>query len=374
MSQTGYEGVGEVDAEDMLALLDASNVHPVGYDEVGFSCLFLENHPFGDRNPSAHINRDTLLWRCKGCGKSGNVIGLVGPVLRLTPLSALRWLRDNFGDVYREPRGGSVMAEMQLTLKRWGDASTRRTRVLPEEAQTIGPAGIFRIDWRSDHPAVEYMVGQRGFDPDLLADVGFGWDSWTERVVIPVRDETGALVGFNARSISPGHAYRYRVLGDLPEQPLRYGVGYGFDLYEPDRVLFGLDRALRSRRLSLGGREPDLLVAVEGELNRVALEQADEPECCSIGNAGASSHQARILRANASTIVLFLDSDEAGLGATWGWRDDDGRWQTGLVEKLAPYARVLVVPEHEGDPASMEPEHARELIDAAQPWMQIAVA
>src|SRR3954454_24404092 len=119
-SDHGLEGVGEVDAEDLLALLDADNVHSVGMDEVGFSCLYNAGHADGDRHPSAHVNRDTLLWRCKGCGRAGNLLELVklGLSHGTTHVQALRWLRENFGEVARRPIGGSLVADLTARLER----------------------------------------------------------------------------------------------------------------------------------------------------------------------------------------------------------------------------------------------------------------
>src|SRR4051812_33527996 len=144
MLDHGIEGVGEVDAEDLLALLDAANVHDVGRDEIGFSCLFAVGHAYGDRNPSAHINRDTLLWRCKGCGRAGNLLELVKIGLPDQPVhhvEALRWLRDNFGEVARKPQGGSLTADLTARLQSARRRLDNPRPSLPGEAETIGPQG-----------------------------------------------------------------------------------------------------------------------------------------------------------------------------------------------------------------------------------------
>jgi hypothetical protein len=212
------EGVGDVDAEDLLALLDAENVHEVGSEELGFSCLYVPGHVNGDRNPSCHINRESLLWRCKSCGRAGNLLELVRVGLPDRPSfpEAMAWLREHFGEVVRKPRGGSLTADLTARLQSARERLVTPQRRLPNEAETIGPQGIFALDWRSDHEAAAYMRG-RGFAPEVLEDWGLGYDTWTGRVAIPVRDADGTLVGFKGRALRDG-AVKYLLLGDTADR------------------------------------------------------------------------------------------------------------------------------------------------------------
>jgi hypothetical protein len=302
------EGIGDVDAEDLLAFLDVDNVHEVGHDELGFSCLFLAGHYNGDRNPSAHINRESLLWRCKGCGRAGNLIELVKTGLPhgTTHVEALRWLREHFGEVVRKPRGGSLTAD--LTAR----------------------------------------------------DIGY--DTWTQRVTIPVRDETGTLIGFKGRALDDRQP-KYSLLGDTEDRAPRYGLGYGWDMHNARNVVFGLDRA----------RGGDALVLVEGELNAIACHAAGVTNAVAPGTTSITDEQLWLLRAHADKLILFYDSDEAGSGAVWGRVDPySQKFYPGLVEKISPYFRLYDCDEHEGDPASMAPEEIRSLVTGARHWLGLA--
>lgn len=367
MPEHGIEGVGEVDAEDLLALLDADNVHGVGMDEVGFSCLYSAGHADGDRHPSAHVNRDTLLWCCKGCGRAGNLLELVklGLPHGTTHLEALRWLRENFGEVARRPIGGSLVADLTARLERVHAESP--ARILPNEAATIGPEGIFAMDWRSDHPAAIYMRG-RGFSPETLDYWDVGFDAWTQRVAIPVRDESGMLVGFKGRAID-GRQPKYLLLGDVEGRAPRYGVGFGFDMHDARVVLFGLERARYYG--------DDVLVVCEGELDTMACHAAGADNAVATGTKSITAQQLWLMRAHASTLVFFYDNshdqDDPAQRALWGFTDPDSkRYYPGLVEKLKNYFRILVVDDHEGDPASMAPEEVRFLVAGARHWLGLA--
>jgi DNA primase len=369
-----YEGVGEVDVVDMLETLGLENVAKVGRGEVQYSCPFTEGHAFGDSNPSAHMNRDKLVYRCKGCSRAGTALDLVGTVLRCSPIEALRWLRARYGDVYRPPEGGSIAEEMRLVEQRRLERRTHAaTLALPDEGDTIGPLGIFYMDWKSDHEAAVYMRETRGFDPEPLAEWGFGYDSWTNRVTIPFRDPDGRLVGFKGRTINPNEETRYLILGDTEERKPRYGVGYGFDMHDHHQVLFGIDRAIKAT----AGHKRKVAVVNEGELNAYALQCAGVLNAVGIGTTTITETQERLLRWYFDELILFYDSDEAGHGAVWGYfydKNGEQKWHPGLVEKLSPHLGIRIVPEHEGDPASMTPEQRRELASQSQSWFAIAVA
>jgi hypothetical protein len=353
------EGVGEVDADDLLAQLDAENVHDVGREEIGFSCFYVSGHANGDQNPSAHINRDSLLWRCAGCGRAGNLLELVKLALPLgtTHPAALAWLREHFGEIMRAPRGGSLAADLELRLARIHHRPAERR--LPNEAETIGPEGILALDWCSDHPGAVYMREVRGFAPEVLEDWGFGFDHWTNRVAIPVRDESGTLVGFKGRSLDDDVVAKYLLLGDTEDRAPRYGVGYGFDMHDAQAVLFGLDRA-----------KGDALVVCEGELDAVACHAAGVEDAVATGTKSISAAQTWLMRAHAGTLIFLYDSDSAGQEAVWGFSDDAGKWHPGHVEKLSPFFRLLVCDDHEGDPASMSDEEIHDLVAGAQHWLR----
>lgn len=365
-----YEGVGELDVADVLETLGVDNVQAIGRGEVEFSCIFTDAHAYGDIHPSAHMSQEKLVYRCKGCGRSGTLLDLVGAALHYSPIEALRWLRQRYGDSYRPPEGGSIAAEMKKREERRGSSAARPLR-RPSEDETIGPQGIFHTDWIGDSDVAQYMRA-RGFAPATLEDWGFGFDHWTNRVTIPIRNEAGYLVGFKGRSINPADHTRYLLLGDTEDRAPRFGVGYGFDMHDPTDVVFGLDRVIAFHQQTKPERRR--VVIWEGELNAVACAQAGVVDTVAIGTTTITLEQQRLLRAYAEDAVLAYDSDLAGHASAWGWYDDKERWREGAVEKLAKHMRVLVVPEHEGDAASMNPSEIGPLIERAESWLQVAIA
>ena len=350
----------KVDVLDLLAVLEIENVREIGRGEVEFSCPRTDGHAFGDFHPSAHMNKETGLFRCKACHWQGNAFDFVIGIKRCSQIEALRFLRERYGQDYREPEGGAVALERQKIEAEWAARTQVVKPRLPAEWEWLGPQGAFHIDWRDPaHPAALYMR-ERGFAPEVLEDWQLGFDSWTDRITIPVRDEHGVLVGFKGRTWQPDVRPKYLILGDTADRRPRYGVGYGFGLYEPAEHVFALDRVIP--------RKTGRVVGVEGELNVIALHSYGVPDAIGFGMSWFSDAQLRLVRWYADQLVSFLDSDDAGERATWGYEDEKGKEHPGLVERLLAFMDVRVVPPHDGDPASMERETALDLIARAEKW------
>jgi len=210
----------------------------------------------------------------------------------------------------------------------------------PEVRQPILPMHSklrFVVDWeaadearRQDkgHPATNYIL-DRGFTPKTLRSWHFGYDDISDRIVLPVHDEYGFLVGYKGRAWSAQRKPKYLVLGDRPNRQVRYG----WPCYHTSRIVFGYRRTRGHKQL----------IVCEGELNAVALSQHGFPCAVAVNGSTISDTQISLIRARAERAILFFDSDSAG---------DDGA-QT-LAAALKPFMPVFLVSEHEGDPASMD--------------------
>jgi DNA primase len=122
---------------------------------------------------------------------------------------------------------------------------------------------------------------------------GEGWyDRFRDRVVFPIRDAGGRLVGFGGRSLDPD-APKYL---NTPETPL----------YHKGQVLFGLPQALDAFR------QRDRAVVVEGYFDVLALHRAGIREAVAPCGTALTSDHARRLRRYVREVLLLFDGDEAG--------------------------------------------------------------
>jgi DNA primase len=347
-----------IDVRDFLECLDIQNVSQATQSEIRFSCPF-PNHANGDQNASAYMNMETTAFFCHGCKERGNAVKFTEYVLNVSPLEAVRMLRERYNPGGIDPDARNMVEEVKKILA-------------PPEPEPENPIldeslfDQFAVNWgvaereyilNNGFVACDYMF-DRGFLPDTLAKWEFGYDARTDRVVFAVRDEKGRLVGFKGRAYDHREP-KYLVLGDTPQKPGRYG----WDRYFVSKIVFGAHRV-----------PPNCpLIVCEGELNVVALDQRIDSPAVAINGSHFSQTQAKIIRNIASSVILFLDCDKAGEEATWGWEDSKGYWRPGIVDLLQPFMPVYIVPEHKGDPASMDAGEIEWLIENSESALALAI-
>lgn len=344
-----------IDVEDFLSCLEIRNARQATEKEMLFSCPF-PGHSTGDESPSAYMNIETTAFFCHSCHEKGNAIHFTRKVLGCSPLEAIRLLKQRYSPAGINPEAYNMVAEVEKILTREPDA----TAVMP----TLDPIILdrFAVDWhRADQappellpPALHYIMRQRDFDPETLIDWDFGYDEKSDRVVFPVFDHQGTLVGFKGRTWDPERQPKYLVLGDRPGRPERYG----WPCYHTSRIVFGLHRFAHVRG------EPDIIIC-EGELNAVALSQMGFDFAVAVNGSNFSDTQAKLIRQFGGSATVFFDSlkrdREGNLVPDEAGRDGTEK----VVQALKPFMPVRVVPEHEGDPASMDQDEVVECLENA---------
>lgn len=307
-----------------------------GGTEANFSC-FGSGHAHGDERPSAYMNVDTTAWWCFGCHMKGNAISFVAANKQISNSDAQRWLRDQYGIEFAEPRGGSMMAELDMILAP-KKTEIERTRPSPSWLS------IARVDWDHELRGREVSrwaayIGGRGFDAATLEEWGAGYDYQSDRITFPVYDLDDELVGIKARAWRPDHQPKYWIIGDTDPNNLRLG----FHPYEASEVVYGLHRQ----------RDVRTVVLCEGEWNAWACAQAGIERPCALGMSYMSARHAQLLAREAEEVVLFGDPDESGDSMARGRVNAAGEREPGAIHLLEPYVSVRVIQGHDDDPAEL---------------------
>jgi DNA primase len=318
--------VSSIDFIDLLEDLGLRNVHITsGGIEVNFSCHD-SSHAHNDENASAYINSETGLFFCHACHLKGNVVDLVMSVQQVSRAAAECYLREKYGIEFDEPIGGSMIAE---TASRFSSKEVILEHVRPVESWL----SAVRIDWidhfnenREDYQ--EYIL-DRGLREHTLSEWDIGYDYFSDRLTIPVRDLDSNLFGIKGRDWSGKHPAKYLVLGDSPTQSARGNLQYGFQTYPITNVVFGLNRR----------RDYKQCVLVEGELDCIALWQMGIDRSIATGIARMSVQQAKLIIDECDEIIVFYDAGEAGALGTQQ-----------VVNLLEPYIRVRVATPLDVDP------------------------
>lgn len=189
------------------------------------------------------------------------------------------------------------------------------------------------------------------------------YDRFRNRIMIPIRDETGRMAGFGARVVDPDDIPKFL---NSPETPI----------FSKGRLLYGLDRARKPIR------QADQAVIVEGYLDVIALHQAGYENVVSPMGTALTEDQLRLLKKFSRRIVLALDPDTAGqkavlrgLDAARQAMDREGELgfdARGLLKneaRLQADLRVASMPEglDPDEIVARDPEEWKRIIESARP-------
>lgn len=276
-----------IDIQSVLEHFNISRIRPIG-DEFMFSCPFPE-HRRGDRNPSSSINTKGQ-WHCFGCGRSGNLVHFIAELEGVSLAIATRWVKEAYGGKYGYAT--SLMKELDLILQEKPHTSTG---YLPEEY-----VSLFKVNWewvneQENIPKGLYQVLNRGIEPKTLSAFDIGFDPNSQRIVIPLRDVSGKLVGFKGRATKESERSKYLGIGDKGDSNY-----YGFPTCKTSNYVFGINTS-----------DVDVIV-VEGEFDCIYMRQLGFGGAVALGGSNPSENQIKQLRQKAQSITLLLDPDTAG--------------------------------------------------------------
>jgi DNA primase len=302
------------DAVDMVELVSAkTDLRRVGSRFTGLC-------PFHDeRTPSFSVNAADKLFYCFGCQAKGDAIGFVEQAEGLDFVDAVEMLADRYGvqlerehDDPRAEERRRRRARLHALLDRaakyystylWeaAEASAAREylagRGLSEEILREFRIGYSPSAW--DRMIVRAQEG--GFRPEELVGAGLAqrgrqgglYDRFRSRIMFPLADRRGQVLGFGARAMGDGRGPKYLNSSEN-------------DVYHKGRQLFGIDVA-RSHAAKSGR-----IVVAEGYTDVLALHQAGIRESVAIMGTALTAEQMAELGKAANLVILALDADRSG--------------------------------------------------------------
>ncbi|MDH5207629.1 MAG: DNA primase [Burkholderiaceae bacterium] len=297
--------------QDLLARADIADVvgRYVQLKKAGQNLLGL--CPFhGEKTPSFTVSPSKQFFHCFGCGAHGSAIGFLMEHRGLGYVEAIRDLAQMVGMQVPEEPSGAAEAHS-------------KTRALTE--MLAQAADFYRKQLKVSEAAVQYLkarglTGQTaarfglGYSPDawqplrgafedyddprlgeaglVISDEGKRYDRFRGRIMFPIRNPRGQVIGFGARTLGAGEP-KYL---NSPETPV----------FRKGQELYGLHEARDAIRQS--GRA----IVVEGYMDVIQLSQAGFGEAvAALGTAITGAHVSALLRVT-DHVVFAFDGDAAG--------------------------------------------------------------
>ena len=290
--------------------------------------------PFhSEKTPSFSVNADKQIFHCFGCGKGGGVISFIMEMENLDFRDAVAFLARRAGmrvpEEDRDP--GAGRRERLLTLQR--DAArffhdclqsapgaqraqdyVRSRGISPKMVRVFG-LGFAPDSWDS----LTGAMGAQGYTEEELLGAGLAktgksrgiYDAFRDRLMFPVIDVRGSVIGFSGRALSDGGP-KYL---NSPETPI----------FSKSRNLFALNLAKKSKN--------GYIILSEGNIDVVSLHQAGFDSAVASLGTSLTAEQARLISRYKQEVIIAYDNDAAGQKAA--------DRAIGILEKLDLRVRVL---------------------------------
>lgn len=376
--------------DDIKAQLDIVDIvsqsvklRRTGKNYTGF-CPFHSN----TRTPAFVVFPETQTWRCFGqCNEGGDLFGYVmkregwdfnetlknlaeKAGITLTPRTERsekeEQVRESIADVL-ELAVAYYRAQMLETQPGRTALDYLKKRGLTDETIKVWGLGYAPGGWNDLSNALK----RKGVSQQLILqagllterDDGSSYDKFRNRLMFPIREMYGKMVGFGGRVLDPE---------DVP----KYMNSPRTDLFDKGRLLYGLDMARRSMRAS------EQAVIVEGYMDVIGLHQAGFTNAVSPMGTALTEEQFKLIKKNTRNIILALDPDAAGQNATLRGLDVarrsmdqeaqvafDSRGLLHVESHLSADIRVTTLPEGK-DPDEIvlaDPESWQQIVADAKP-------
>lgn len=275
--------------------------------------------PFhNDKSPSFSVSPEKQIYKCFSCGEAGNVITFVMKYKKLTFQEAVKHLADKAGipleigghEDSKVSKKRDLLFKVNVEAARYFFANLQKTKVakdyflrrgIREEVIKRFGLGYAFDNW---HGLINYLRN-KGFRDDLLLEAGLilkseksgtTYDRFRNRVIFPVFDVRGRVIGFGGR-----------VLDDSKPKYLNSPETM---VFQKGTNLYGLNFAVKNKL------EEDYIIIVEGYMDLISLHQYGITNTVASLGTALTVNQARLLKRYVSKVIISYDADVAGQTAT----------------------------------------------------------
>ncbi|MBI2482218.1 MAG: DNA primase [Candidatus Vogelbacteria bacterium] len=293
--------------------------------------------PFhNEKTPSFFVSPSRQNYHCFGCGKGGDLINFVEQIEGLDFMGALEVLAHRAGVPFDR---GALKTDNTLDRLRTiledatyffesnltNDESAQK--YLSERGITTESIKKFRVGYAPDGWRVlsEYLLARRFNEEELVLaglvikkeDTGRVYDRFRGRIMFPITDAVGRVIGFSGRVIVTSEAEIAKYI-NTPQTTL----------YDKSVALFGIAHAKQAIR------ERDRVVLVEGQMDLVMAHQVGTTEAVAVSGTALTDRHLLALKRLSNNVIIAFDADSAGVTASR--RAVDLALSLGLEVRMAP--------------------------------------
>ncbi len=320
--------------------------------------------PFsGERTPSFMVSPDKHIWHDFSSGKGGDVFSFIMEVEGMDFRQALEHLARRAGvdlSIYQSARSGEIAKKKKRLLEAHRLAANYYQQSLLRNQHAV--EYVFKRRGLSKQIVRDFQIGyapssgnalvqfltKKGYAKQELADAGltnrFGGDLFRGRMMVPLMDGGGQVIGFTAR-----------IIEDDPSAPKYLNTPQTL-LYDKGRHVFGLSQAKEAIRTN------DYAVVVEGNLDVISSHQVGETMVVATAGTAMTEHHFKALSRLSAQVRLAFDGDKAGVAAT--------ERAIPIAETVGVELTIITLPGEAKDPDELikqDPRLWRAAIEQAEP-------
>lgn len=285
---------------------------------------YIANCPFhSEKTPSFNVSASRGIYKCFGCGKGGNAVTFIQEHEKLTFPEAIRWLADYYKITLEETERSPDQIQHQQTeeslriINEFAATYFNDALLHHDEGQAIGLSyfkqrgfrkdiiDAFRLGYCNEEGDLFYKEAiAKGYNPDLLEKAGLiktrngqVYDAYRGRVIFPIQNMTGRVLGFGARILKSNvNAPKYV---NTPEN----------ELYIKSKVLYGMYQS----RQAIAKQDECFLV--EGYTDVISLHQGGVTNVVASSGTSLTEDQLRLMGQLTKNLTILYDGDAAGVKA-----------------------------------------------------------
>ncbi len=308
--------------------------------------------PFhNEKTPSFTVSPTKNIYKCFGCGKAGNSINFIMEHENYSYIESIKYLANKYNIEVEEteitPELIALQSERELlyNISKFAQKYFSETLFNTEEGKNIALSYFFEREFTQE-TIEKYQLGyspanwdsftseakRNGYNIEHLVKSGLTienegkyYDRFRERVIFPIHNLTGRVIGFGGRILNTTQSKAKYI--NSPES----------EIYHKSNVLYGLYFA-KNKIVS-----EDNCYLVEGYTDVISMHQAGILNVVSSSGTSLTIEQIRLIKKFTSNITIIYDADNAGIKASFRGID--------LVLQEDLNIRVVLLPESE-DPDS----------------------